>query len=81
MKYIMFIDETFVILPRSQNHSDYAGSKVPISAGYLIMESYRNQYDDIRYRVSCYGQSDSMGLSSRKDDSEIIQRQLSVNMT
>lgn len=71
MKYIIFQDQSFILIPKFQNHKDYA-YKVPISAGFCTIESYRNDFDNIRYKISCYGRSDSLNISSRKEDETII---------
>ena len=82
MKYVIFRDETFVIFPDSVEHSSFdrfGDNNKPISAGFCIIESRRNDFDDIVYKVGCYGKSYSLNLESRGSiDSDIISKQLRI---
>ena len=78
MKYIIFQDQTFAIIPETACHKsieshNYYEYNRPIAAGFCMMESYRNQSDDIRFKVSCWGESETLKLKSRgKKDADII---------
>lgn len=72
MKYVLFNNEDYVIIPESQSHDQFKHFN-PISAGFCKMETYRNEWDDIKIKVYCYGESISLGIKSRgKVDEEII---------
>lgn len=76
MKYVMFKGDTFVIIPDGMAHSDCDNVGIAISAGSCSIEQCRNEYDDIRYKVQCWGSSHSLKLKSRKEDSEIMSNYL-----
>ena len=78
MKYIVFKDESCVIFPDSTSHNEMAGNKPVSSAGFCIVETYRNNFDDIRANVSCYGRSDSLNVESNPQDNKIISRMFNV---
>jgi hypothetical protein len=59
MKYVMFSGNEFVLIPEFQSHKQFKDFS-PISAGFCRIESYRNQYNDIMYKVSCWGKSDTL---------------------
>lgn len=63
MKYVIFNDDTFVIMPSSRNHSDVRQMGIPRSAGFCSIG--KNGF-------SCYGESISLNLKSHKDDSFIL---------
>lgn len=71
MKYVIFQDESFALIPESAGH-DIFKDMHPVSAGFCFIESYRNGFDDIRFRVSCYGESTSLKLKSREDEDALI---------
>ena len=73
MKYVIFNNNTFAIIPESASHSDVVKFKSSvISAGFCRIESYRNNYDDICFKVQCYGKSDTLNIESHKEDENII---------
>jgi hypothetical protein len=72
MKYVIFAGNNFVIIPDSMAHSDVRDLENPVSAGFCSIEQTRNIYDDIRYKVACWGKSDSLGLKASKEDGIII---------
>lgn len=74
MKYIIFDDNTAIIFANSTSHKDIADKKSVRSAGFCTIETYRNSFDDIRARVSCYGESISLGVKSNESDNKIIER-------
>lgn len=72
MKYIIFQDGTFVLIPNFASHKNF-NIYQPVSAGFCRIESFRNEFDDVCYKVSCYGRSDTLKLDSRgKEDEKII---------
>lgn len=74
MKYIIFANGSPVIFPDSVGHKEVAGNKMVVSAGFCRIETFRNQWDDIRAKVSIWGKSTSLGVKSNPDDAEIIER-------
>ena len=73
MKYVVFQDETFAIIPETASHSMFRGMN-PVEAGFWMFESYRN---DIRFRVSCWGNSETLNAVYRgKEDALILERGL-----
>ena len=67
LKYIIIKDrfEVPIIFSALLNHKTVAGNLNVISAGFCTIES-NNQ-------VSCYGESVSLNIKSRKEDSSIIE--------
>lgn len=63
MKYVIFNDDTFVIMPSSRNHSDAKQIGIPKSAGFCSIG--KNGF-------ICYGESVSLNLKSKEDDSFIL---------
>jgi hypothetical protein len=71
IKYIMFDDNSFVIFSSIIVHSDIRTDKVPVSAGFLVALPCEGGF-------VCAGESDSLGLKAREEDTEIINRDLLV---
>ncbi len=73
MKYIMYDDNTFVIIPPHVQHSVYNNSYV-VSAG--MINFYSTTVDGINYiSCKCWGESIGLNIKSREEiDSEIINR-------
>ena len=74
MKYIVFQDESAIVFSDSLSHKEVAGNKPVQSAGYCVVETYRDKYDDIRAKVSCYGDSTSLGVGSLESDNDTVAR-------
>lgn len=74
MKYIIFSDESAVIFADEASHKFIAGDKPVRSAGFCRVETYRNEYDDICAKISCWGKSDSLGVGSILLDEQILER-------
>ena len=75
MKYIVYQDGTAVVFPDFANHKDMVGNKLATSAGYCRVETYRDAFDDVKAKVSCWGKSDTLNLQSRgASDEELIAR-------
>ena len=74
MKYIIFQDNSAVIFSESISHKSIAGDMPVSSAGFCQIETYRNQFDDIRAKASCWGKSDSLGIAAFPSDNKIIER-------
>ena len=72
MKYVIFQTGETVLFAESVTHAFVAGSRPVRSAGYCLLETKRNQFDDIRANVICYGGSDSLGVTSRPEDAKEI---------
>lgn len=72
-KYIVFYDEetgleSFKIFPALHVHSDFRHLK-PISAGFVMLV-----VEDGVALYHCYGKSVSLGLNSRPEDSNLLNR-------
>ena len=72
MKYITFFDNTAVVFPDTASHKEIAGDKLVRSAGYCRVETYRDKYDNVRAKVSCWGKSDSLGVASMLLDERLV---------
>lgn len=64
-KYVVFDDKTAIVFPRHEIHREQAAKvkKLPVSAGFV------NVSED---GVDCYGDSYTLGLSSKEGDNEIV---------
>ena len=72
MKYIRFDDpqDTIVMFPVHVNHKTmarYYGDAPALSAGFVNL---------CNGRVECYGHSLGLNLSSKEEDSKILQKQI-----
>ena len=72
LKYIVFMDNSVVVFSNSTSHKFVAGEKVVRSAGFCRIETYRNQFDDVRAKVSVWGRSDTLNVNSDPSDAELI---------
>lgn len=67
-KYIVFKDGTVEMFPVRQIHVLVANGRPVSSAGFFSISIDGN--------VKCYGGSDSLGISSHPDDTEIVREML-----
>lgn len=74
MKYIVFMNGEVCVFPKTVSHSFMAGNKIVLSAGFCRIETYRNEYDDIRAKVQVWGDSVTLGVESNPDDANAISR-------
>ena len=74
MKYIIFEDDSAILFSEGLDHKAMAKNSPVRSAGFCTIETYRNSFDDIRARVSCYGESISLSVKSNEGDNKIIER-------
>jgi len=72
MKYVIFQTGETVLFAESVTHAFVAGSRPVRSAGFCVLETNRNRFDEIRAKAICYGGSDSLGVTSRPEDAEYI---------
>jgi hypothetical protein len=72
MKYVKFRGDDFVILPDHMAHSSCANVGIPVSAGSCSITQVRDQFDDIIYKVVCWGHSQSLKIKSAPEDSEAL---------
>lgn len=83
MKYVIYSDGLCAIFSNSISHRDMNINPINnpvISAGFCRVETFRDNFDDVRAKVSCFGNSTSLGLGSRPEDENIIQSMfLSMN--
>lgn len=74
MKYIVFSDMTACIFGNHVSHKAMAANRPVKSAGFCMLETTRNSFDDIRLGYcSCFGRSDSLGVESDPEDSKILE--------
>ena len=73
MKYIVFQDGSAIIFADSMNHNYMANEKPVKSAGFCQIETYRNQFDDIHAKISCFGESTTLGVKSDPNDAQILE--------
>lgn len=64
MKYIVYNDNTFVLIPQHANHSDVTANKSVHSAGFCQLSSARNMYDEEIIEAYCYGRSTTLQIDS-----------------
>lgn len=72
MKYVIFQSGDAIIFGDFASHKDMAGNRPVMSAGFCMVETFRNQFDDIRAKVSVWGKSDSLHVESNQRDSEVL---------
>ena len=79
MKYVVFNNDTFALLPESASHDDVVKHKLSVlGAGFCRIESFKTPYDDIKFKVQCWGESITLNIKSRgMEDANIIQIGLS----
>lgn len=68
IKYIRFDDDTFAVFAGDLWHDSMTGGKVAVSAGFICTG------DDLQ----CVGASDSLGLSSQKEDTGMLHKWLGM---
>lgn len=80
MKYIVFESGDAVVFSNGADHKAMANGRKVRSAGFCFIETGRNQWDDIVVkRFGCYGDSQSLGVKSMPEDSEIV-KQIFIGM-
>jgi putative ubiquitin-RnfH superfamily antitoxin RatB of RatAB toxin-antitoxin module len=76
MKYIIVNDcgfEAAIIFDITMNHSDISVGHKVVSAGMLnVYLDYKTK----QMKVGCYGQSTTLKMKSRNEDSALIQKRL-----
>ena len=73
MKYIVFQDNSAIIFADSMNHNYMANGRPVKSAGFCQIETYRNKFDDIRAKISCFGESTTLGVKADPNDNQILE--------
>ena len=73
MKYIVFQDNSAIIFADSMNHNSMANGRPVKSAGFCQIETYRNQFDDIRAKISCFGESTTLSVKADPNDNQILE--------
>jgi len=71
MKYVITEYKNFAIFSKTTNHSEIGIELFgkPISAGFCHFENGK---------IKCYGESISLGLKSREEDSDIINEKFNL---
>lgn len=73
MKYIVFLDGTATVFADTASHKQIAAGRAVRSAGFCRVETYRNQFDDIRAKIQVWGKSDTLQVSSNKEDIQFLE--------
>lgn len=72
MKYIITYHGSPIIFPESETHSDVARTVGAISGGFVKISPVYDVKKDVQIVAECYGESISLGLKSRPEDSAIL---------
>ena len=72
-KYVITSDNKIIIFPELLQHSEFKKFN-PISAGFISF-GVNNQRNP---SCTCYGESISLGLTSREEDTQIARKQLNM---
>ena len=72
MKYVIFLNGEVCVFPDSVGHNFIAGQRLVRSAGFCRVETYRDDYDDVRAKVSVWGRSDTLNVDSHPEDKHDI---------
>ena len=76
-KYVI-IDGSAIVFSAAIQHKDMVGyNEKPQGAGFVTFDVAKDSYDDAIIVAKAYGKSESLGIASREEDSEIITRQIS----
>lgn len=73
MKYIVFQDNSAIIFADSMNHSYIANGRPVRSAGFCQIETYRNKFDDVCAKISCFGESTTLKVKADPNDNQILE--------
>lgn len=75
LKYIVTDENAFAIFSETQTHSDMARGMwgKPVGAGFC---NIAREADSEYANVHCWGESTTLGIKSRPEDEEIINRKL-----
>ena len=68
MKYIIFLNGEVCVFPETVGHNFIAGGRPVRSAGFCRIETYRDDFDDVRAKVSVWGRSDTLNVDSNPSD-------------
>lgn len=82
MKYIVFENGGAVLFGNELSHKDVAGNRRVKSAGFCVVETGRNSFDDIVLKTcSCFGYSESLGVEAHpcEDEQEIARVFIGMN--
>ena len=79
LKYIVVIEEQMglevpIMFSSLLSHSEVAGNKTVISAGFCRLECSETQDDPVR--VSFWGDSTSLKLKSREEDKALLEKEI-----
>ena len=72
-KYVITSDNKIIVFPELFQHSEFRSFK-PISAGFISFGVNKEGNPS----CTCYGESISLNLKSRPEDTEIAKRQLNM---
>jgi hypothetical protein len=76
LKYVVTDQRHFAIFDTGQNHNEVARGLEgkPAGAGFCTIMA---KADSVLANVHCFGESISLGISSRDEDEEIINKKIS----
>jgi hypothetical protein len=66
-----------VIFPETIKHSEMKqnlGNIEIVGAGFISFSIQKDEYEDLITKFTCYGKSDSLGITSHENDSNVAQR-------
>ena len=73
LKYVVFDNNEFVIFPPSMVHADVTQNRNVVGAGFC---NFARKADSDEANCHCWGESISLGVESREEDEDIINRAL-----
>jgi hypothetical protein len=75
-KYVI-VDGSAIVFSAAITHSDMVKyGKVAEGAGFVRFYYGKDEWDEDRVIAKCYGDSFSLGVASREEDSELVTRQI-----
>ena len=75
-KYVI-IDRCAIVFSAAIAHKDMVGYNEKCeSAGFVSFTPFKNEWGEERVQAKCYGESVSLGIKSREEDSMIVSRQI-----
>ena len=80
MKYIIiknqFGDETAILFDEILDHSAIAAGRPVIAAGFVAVKGVEDRYGGVNNETHCYGESVTLRIVSRREDTRIVEKAL-----
>jgi hypothetical protein len=75
-KYVI-VEGSAIVFSAALTHKNMVGyNKRCDGAGFVQFTPYVNEWGEERVKATCYGESISLGIKSREEDSMIVTRQI-----